>query len=264
MTAFRYALKSVNVMNGLLLAAVAAAGYFTAVPFLTLNVKPSLPAVQATAAPSAEQAASHANPSPADYAVISGQNPFHPDRIVPREKKELPRPEVYLYGTIITDDMSVAFIEDKKSPYSTAGRGKRPRMLRKGAQLSGYVLQDVLADRVVLVRGDDRIVVLLDDPEKRRASAAGSAPAAAAAPPARSPAAAAASGPSPAGTPAAAAAVPPPVPAGKAVAASPAPAAPSGGQTANLPSWLPSTRLQRIEAQKQKAEIYRQNRLGSQ
>jgi len=54
------------------------------------------------------------------------------------------------------------------------------------------------------------------------------------------------------------------VPAGKAVAASPAPAATPGGQTANLPSWLPSTRLQRIEAQKQKAEIYRQNRMGSQ
>jgi hypothetical protein len=249
----QYLMQSVNVINGLLLAAVVAVAYFMAVPFVNLDVKPQLPTVQSQAPPAADPVTPAQSPSPADYAVISNQNPFHPERRIPQERKAVPRPELFLYGTIISGDMTIAFLEDRKSPYTTTGRGKRPRMVRKGESVSGYVLQEVRADQVALVRGDDRIVVVLSDAEKRK-------PSAAVAPPAAAPGTATAAAPSgPGGLPPAAKNV------GKAAApTSPATASTDAGKTAVLPGGLPSTRLQRIEIQRKKAEVYRTNRLGSQ
>ncbi len=90
---------------------------------------------------------------------------------IPLEKKgdlAVPRPEVILYGTLITDDMSLAYVEDKKAPRTTPGRGKRQIALKKGETLSGYVLKVVEKDRIELVKGDDRIVVFLSDRNKAR------------------------------------------------------------------------------------------------
>ncbi len=67
--------------------------------------------------------------------MISEQNLFHPERKIPPEKqqeKAVPKPDLFLYGTLITNDASYAFVEDKKAPYSTAGRGKRQTTLKKG------------------------------------------------------------------------------------------------------------------------------------
>jgi len=51
-----------------------------------------------------------------DYAVIPEKNLFHPDRIIPVEKKEvtIPRPEFVLYGTLIVDDVRIAISATKK------------------------------------------------------------------------------------------------------------------------------------------------------
>jgi hypothetical protein len=70
------------------------------------------------------------------------------------------------------DDMSVAFVEDKKAPYSTPGRGKRQVALKKGDNLNGYILREIEAHRIVLVKGEDKIVVMLNEGEKRKAGAA--------------------------------------------------------------------------------------------
>jgi hypothetical protein len=268
MTALGYLLRSLNVANGLLLAAVVASAWLMAVPYLDPGGKPSLPAAPPAAAPPAGKAEAAASPSPADYALIAAQNPFHPERLIPQERKELPRPEVLLYGTLVTDGLSVAFVEDRRSPYTTAGRGKRQRMVRKGESVSGYILQDVLADRVVLARGDDRIVVLLSDGEKRKAGAAAPVPPASAAaatagssPGAAAPAPVPSAAPAP-GTPGAPGVPPAAVTPGGRVAAQASTAA-AAKTAVPTTSWLPSTRFQRIEAQRKKAEIYRQNRLGS-
>ena len=110
-------------------------------------------------------------PSAADYAMISEANLFHPERRVPPEKAEekvIPKPEIVLYGTLITGDTSVAFIEDKKAPRTTPGRGKRQTAIRKGDNVGGYVLRQIEADRIILVKGDDQIVVKLEDAGKIR------------------------------------------------------------------------------------------------
>jgi hypothetical protein len=167
--------QSMNVLNGLLVAAVATAAYFTVIPFLNLDIKTSLPAAKETVAQSGEKPVLPQNYSPVDYAVVSEQNLFHPERKIPPEKKDekaIPRPEIVLYGTLVMDDMSVAFVEDKKAPYSTPGRGKRQIALKKGDSLSGYILREVEANRIVLVKGEDKIVVMLNHGEKRKTGAA--------------------------------------------------------------------------------------------
>lgn len=175
MARMKYLLQSMNVLNGLLGAALAAVVYFSVVPFLYPDVQMSLPAAKKTVErPEVKVAAPQSN-SPVNYTVIGEQNLFHPDRIIPPDKKDeivIPKPEVVLYGVLITDDKSIAFIEDKKAPYSTPGRGQRQRALKKGDQISGYVLTEIAPNYIVFAKGNDRMTVVLDDGGKRKPGAA--------------------------------------------------------------------------------------------
>ena len=105
--------------------------------------------------------------SPQEYRVIADQNLFHPDRIIPPEKKPesvFPKPEFVLFGTLITPDLKMAYMEDKKAPVSTPGRGQRQTALKIGESLSGFNLKEVMADKVVMTRGEETIQVLLQEP----------------------------------------------------------------------------------------------------
>jgi hypothetical protein len=180
MIRLRTFLLSMNVLNGLLMLAIAAAVYFAVIPFLYPTVRISLPPVKATVGRVEAKATLAQNSSPADYAVISDQNLFHPERKMPPEKQPevlIPKPDLFLYGTLITNETSFAFVEDKKAPYSTTGRGKRQLTLKKGDNLSGYILSEIEANRIVLVKGDDKLVVTLDDRAKKRTVETSSSPA---------------------------------------------------------------------------------------
>ena len=90
-----------------------------------------------------------------DYAVITEKNLFHPERKMPSERKEkeeeqqLAKPEIILYGTLITDEKKVAYIEDKKNPYSSPGRGKRQVAVNEGDMIAGYKLAKVDAESYI-------------------------------------------------------------------------------------------------------------------
>jgi len=109
-------------------------------------------------------------PSPLEYTLIAEQNLFHPERKIPPEKKDenIPRPDFILYGTLISENLSLAYMEDKNAPYSTPGRGKRQQALRLGNALSGYTLKEVSHDRVVMVKGEERIEVKMLDPQHKK------------------------------------------------------------------------------------------------
>jgi len=109
------------------------------------------------------------NPPIQEYAVVAEKNLFHPERIIPVVKKEaeVPRPDFILYGTLIAEDVRIAYLSDKKVPRSTPGRGKRQTALKRGETLSGYTLMEVLTDRVIFVRGDDRIELRVADSVKK-------------------------------------------------------------------------------------------------
>ena len=166
-------LRQITVLNCILLVCILAFAYFILIPIFAVEVKvPSASgsAVQATG-PEKEQAAEPVvNPPMQDYAIISEKNLFHPDRIIPVEKKEvtIPRPEFVLYGTLIVDNVRIAYLNDKKVPRTTPGRGKRQVGLKVGETLSGYTLKEVLPDGAVLVRGDDRIELKVISPENKK------------------------------------------------------------------------------------------------
>jgi hypothetical protein len=117
--------------------------------------------------------------SPQEYRVIADQNLFHPDRIIPPEKKPesvLPKPEFILFGTLITPDLKMAYLEDKKAPVSTPGRGQRQTALKIGESLSGFSLKEIMADKVVMTRGEETIQVLLQEPGSSKARETTSGP----------------------------------------------------------------------------------------
>ncbi len=117
--------------------------------------------------------------SPQEYRVIADQNLFHPDRIIPPEKKPesvLPKPEFILFGTLITPDLRMAYLEDKKAPVTTPGRGQRQTALKIGESLSGFRLKEVMTDKVVMTRGEETIQVLLQEPGSSKARETTSGP----------------------------------------------------------------------------------------
>ncbi len=103
--------------------------------------------------------------------MVAEQNVFHPDRKIPPENKDdkpLAKPEIFLYGTLLTDNMRIAYIEDKKSPQTTPGRGNRQTVVKQGDVVSGFTLKSVEPDKIVLVRGEEQMVVYLQDAKKTR------------------------------------------------------------------------------------------------
>lgn len=238
-----------NVLNGLLIIAAAAMSFGIAIPILHPDTGISLPAVKETIAEASKISTLPQNASLSDYAIIGDQNLFHPDRIIPPEKKEekaIPKPEVILYGTLITGQMSIAFVEDKKAPRTTPGRGKRQTALHKGDQLSGYVLREIESNRIVFVKGEEKLVVLLEEGEKRKAPSDTQLPTPAGMMP---------------GSPQQAAPVmpgsafkQPPAQRNAQTAPSPSPAVAAPGSTGPDDSWPTSRRGKLAEVQRRKAE----------
>ncbi len=163
-------LRNVNVINLGLSALVLYFAYFLLFPLMDLPVVYSLPPVKPSATEKTEtEAPSPPTLNPMEYTLIADQNLFHPERKIPPEKKAeapLPKPEFVLYGTLVTSDMGIAYLEDKKgAPVTTQGRGKRQTALKKGESLSGYILKDLFNDRVVMNRGEETVTVYLNDPQ---------------------------------------------------------------------------------------------------
>ena len=132
----------------------------------TVRIRVPGPKKQPAAAP-AQKPEEVKTPSPADYVVIADQNLFHPERKIPVEKKDaaapLPKPEFVLYGTLMTDDLHIAYMEDRKAPQNSPSRGKKQIPVKLGESLSGFALKEIDTNRVVMVRGEEKIDVYLND-----------------------------------------------------------------------------------------------------
>jgi len=181
MQRFSHLLKNINVLNIILLVAAILLADYVVLPLLNVNVK-YIPAIPKKISSAKEgKTAQSLTSNPTDYTIIADQNLFHPERKIPPEKKEeaaLPKPEFVLYGTMITDNTSFAYLEDKKSPRSTPGRGKRQTALKKGDTMSGYILKEIDHDKVVMVRGEDTLTVKVIDSSVKKDREVASPPAA--------------------------------------------------------------------------------------
>lgn len=103
---------------------------------------------------------------PQEYKIISDENLFHPDRtivkFVPPTKPEekLPPPDFVLYGTMLTDSVKLAFIDDKRAPYNTPGsQQKRSRTLKVGDTLSGFTVKEIDHEKVIMARNSEEIIL---------------------------------------------------------------------------------------------------------
>jgi len=164
-------MKQINLLNCILLTGILAFGYFVLLPIIAKEVRVPLSPASSKVAEQQKEAAEQAiNPPLQEYAVVTEKNLFHPDRIIPSKKEEIvmPKPEFVLYGTLITDNVSIAYMSDKKAVRSTPGRGQRQTGLKIGETMSGYTLKEVLHDRIVMVQGDNSIEVRVISPESRK------------------------------------------------------------------------------------------------
>jgi hypothetical protein len=175
----RRMLSNINVINLILAGVLLLFLYHAVLPVSGKPAKITVPVPKkqtAASAPAADKPAEIKLPSPADYVVIADQNLFHPERKIPVEKKEaaaapLPKPEFVLYGTLLTDDLHIAYMEDKKAPQNSPTRGNKQIPLKLGESLSGFTLKEIDTDKVVMVRGEEKIDVFLSDTKARDGAA---------------------------------------------------------------------------------------------
>ncbi|MEW6003221.1 MAG: hypothetical protein AB1638_11340 [Nitrospirota bacterium] len=165
----KYLFRNINLINTILIIAIILFANYAILPVFNMSIKYSVPAIKKTKSDIEEKSAESSLPSLADFTMIAEDNLFHPERKIPLEKPAappLPKPEFVLYGTLITDDTSLAYLEDLKAPYSTPGRGKRQTALKKGDSMSGFILKDIEVDKIVMVRGEEKIEVYLNDTQR--------------------------------------------------------------------------------------------------
>ena len=163
-------LKNINVLNLLLLVMTIFLFFELDDSLIDKKIKFTISKPKEVLIASEEKAASERAATYLDYVAITEKNIFHPERKMSSERKEelqLAKPEITLYGTLITDEKRVAYIEDKKNPYSTPGRGKRQVAINEGGMIAGYKLAKVNAESILLVRGEDKIIVNLSTQKER-------------------------------------------------------------------------------------------------
>ena len=161
-------------MNVLLTSVIVFMAYYTLFPLMGADIKYALPSpgktvLEKTGMPEG------LNPAPlSSYTIIADNNLFHPERKIPVEKKTseeqqpLPKPDVVLYGTLITDSLSLAYLEDLKAQRSTPGRGRRQTAMKIGDTLSGFTLKEIDTDKIVMAKGEEKMTVYVRDPLKRK------------------------------------------------------------------------------------------------
>jgi hypothetical protein len=176
-------IRNISLINILLISVATLFASYILLPLLETKVRFSTPSPKKNVETVEEVETHEQIPSIAKYAIITDGNLFHPERKIPVEKKveePLPKPDFLLFGTLITDGTSLAYLEDAKAPRNTAGRGKRQVALKKGDSLSGFTLTNIEPDKVTMVRGNEKIIVAISDHPRERATAP-STPAASAA-----------------------------------------------------------------------------------
>lgn len=167
---FYYIMRNINALNIFLLAVILVFIQYIDKPRVNLKTRYEIPKISEESLKNDNKAKTQESLN-VDYMIIAAENPFHPERIISIEKKEQPpppKPELLLYGVTITDDFSIAYVEDKKSPLTTPGRGKRHKVLKKGDSIGGFVLNEIYPDKIVLTRGEESLVVNLTDSTKPR------------------------------------------------------------------------------------------------
>lgn len=170
MQILRYVLRNITPLNVILLVilAISAGAIY---PSFRRSVIFDYQRPERSSPPGKEQISSHSLPDLSDYSVVGELNIFHPDRKPPpvEEKLEpvqapLQKVEFTLYGTLVSDDVTIAFVEERGFSRRATGKRKKISILKVGDTLAGYTLKSIEDDRIIMVRGKEEVTVLLSNP----------------------------------------------------------------------------------------------------
>ncbi len=183
--------KHLNILNIFLIFAVLIAGTILYLNYLKIQDF-SLPESYGTASASENSKTKVKTPSSpktpdlagiSDNSIISEKNLFSPDRKYVEkaggngEPVSKSKPDIILYGTIVDRDRRLAFVEDRKNPYYTPGRGKRHKVLKIGDEISGFRVTRITENALVLSADDESYVYNIEEFSKfkhgTKSSAAG-------------------------------------------------------------------------------------------
>lgn len=172
----QYLIRSVNVLNLVLLAVAVVVFFYLLDPILQEPAAVAIPpAKEESALPVVPAKGTGGVPlTTADYDIIGDKNLFHPDRVIPPEKKkvdtakEKAKPELVLHGTMITDQVKLAYIEDKKAHGISPGRGAGQSTLKEGDQIGGYKLTQITDKMIVLTNSSEQMILYLDELKERK------------------------------------------------------------------------------------------------
>ena len=162
---FKQLLKNLNILNIILIISIVLFLHFKLEPRLK-DKAAFIPKVtsEKTEESATEEEGEEETLAPQEYKLIADNNLFHPERHIPKivvqkPEEKLPPPDFILYGTMVTDDVKLAFIDDRKMPYTTPGGGKRSRTLKIGDTLSGYTLKEIDHEKAVMVRDGNELIL---------------------------------------------------------------------------------------------------------
>lgn len=144
---------------------------YMVLPLFSMDVKDTMPVVKKPATDDTTSDSSlrteEKSPFPSDYLIIAEQNLFHPDRklaqIDRNDTQPLESPDFIVYGTLITDEIRIAYVENRKKPHRTKGGGTRQISLHEGDTLSGYTVKSISQDKVEFENNGDIITVKVID-----------------------------------------------------------------------------------------------------
>jgi hypothetical protein len=172
----QYLINSLNVLNLSLLVAAGVFFFYFLNPLLSASLSVNVPSPKEISPGMSVSADEATKPSLSDYAVIGEQNLFHPNRVITTEKKAdpiVPKSELVLYGTLITDGLKIAFLQDKKAAPTTPGRGARQIAVKEGENVGGYTLKQITEKMIFLVNGEEQMTLYLDELKDRKVEMTG-------------------------------------------------------------------------------------------
>jgi len=179
-------IRNVNVLNLVLMAAIILCALYILSPLLYPQAAFTLPSPKKPPESKEEKGTETPPASPMEYTIIAEKNVLNPERKIPVDKPEappLPKPEFVLYGTLIAGDDSLAYLEDQKASAAGKGKGRKPRPLKKGETMTGFTVKEIETDRVVMVRGEEKIEVRVSGHTKQEKAAQATAPTTSVTPP---------------------------------------------------------------------------------
>lgn len=127
MKVIRAVLEYIRIVHIILLLVIALFIFYFIWPEYDQTIAVSLPAAKTVVVSTVPEKPAEQNmPGIMEYVIIADKNLFHPERVIPVEKKQKqpePKPEIVLYGTILSDKGNMAYIEDKKHEYAPPPAG---------------------------------------------------------------------------------------------------------------------------------------------